>query len=232
MGKIKSSLAAIGQNWSMTQKVYKFLWAEVLGIVLATIIVIAVPVSIFINWLTAVLIAIPMGLLAGTFWFSRRAMRAAYSRIEGQPGAAAAVIESLRGKWAVTPAVAVNRNQDMVSRVIGKPGVILVSEGAPTRVGHMLTSERKKTARWVPRHPDLRDPNRRRRRPDHASANPKNPRQAAQEPPRKRSDRGPSSTGSDRERSTIHAHPQGPDADQSAPGAAATPLARRLTARR
>ena len=38
----------------------------------------------------------------------------------------------------------------MVSRVIGKPGVILVSEGAPTRVGHMLTSERKKTARWVP----------------------------------------------------------------------------------
>ena len=46
MGKIKSSLAAIGQNWSMTQKVYKFLWAEVLGIVLATIIVIAVPVSI------------------------------------------------------------------------------------------------------------------------------------------------------------------------------------------
>ena len=59
MGKIKSSLAAIGQNWSMTQKVYKFLWAEVLGIVLATIIVLAVPVSIFINWLTAVLIAIP-----------------------------------------------------------------------------------------------------------------------------------------------------------------------------
>ena len=45
MGKIKSSLAAIGQNWSMTQKVYKFLWAEVLGIVLATIIVLAVPVS-------------------------------------------------------------------------------------------------------------------------------------------------------------------------------------------
>ena len=49
MGKIKSSLAAIGQNWSMTQKVYKFLWAEVLGIVLATIIVIAIPVSVFIN---------------------------------------------------------------------------------------------------------------------------------------------------------------------------------------
>ena len=150
MGKIRSSLKAIGENWSMTQRVYRFLWAEVLGIFVLVVAVVAVPVSLFINWLTAVLIALPLGLLAATFWFSRRAMRAAYSRIEGQPGAAAAVIESLRGKWAVTPAVAVSRNEDMVSRVIGKPGVILVSEGAPSRVGHMLANERKKTARWVP----------------------------------------------------------------------------------
>ena len=150
MGKIRSSLKAIGENWSMTQRVYRFLWAEVLGIFILVVAAVAVPVSLFINWLTAVLIALPLGLLAATFWFSRRAMRAAYSRIEGQPGAAAAVIESLRGKWAVTPAVAVSRNEDMVSRVIGKPGVILVSEGAPSRVGHMLANERKKTARWVP----------------------------------------------------------------------------------
>lgn len=150
MGKIRSSLAAIGQNWSMTQKVYRFLWAEVLGIVLGVIVIVAVPTAIFVNWLTAVLIALPLSLLAGTFWFSRRAMRAAYARIEGQPGAAAAVIESLRGKWAVTPAVAISRNEDMVSRVVGKPGVILVSEGAATRVGHLLANERKKTARWVP----------------------------------------------------------------------------------
>lgn len=150
MGKIRTSLKAIGENWSMTQRVYKFLWAEVLGIFLAVVVVVAVPVSIFVNWLTAILIALPLGLLAATFWFSRRAMRAAYARIEGQPGAAAAVIESLRGKWAVTPAVAISRNEDMVSRVVGKPGVILVSEGAATRVGHMLANERKKTARWVP----------------------------------------------------------------------------------
>lgn len=150
MGKIRSSLKAIGQNWSMTQAVFRFLWAEVLGIVLGVIAIVAIPVAIFVNWLTAILIALPLALLAGTFWFSRRAMRAAYARIEGQPGAAAAVIESLRGKWAVTPAVAVSRNQDMVSRVVGKPGVILVSEGASSRVAHMLTSEKKKTARWVP----------------------------------------------------------------------------------
>lgn len=150
MGKIRSSLKSIGQNWSMTQAVFRFLWAEVLGVFLGVIAVVAIPVAIFVNWLTAILIALPLGLLAATYWFSRRAMRAAYSRIEGQPGAAAAVIESLRGKWAVTPAVAVSRNQDMVSRVVGKPGVILVSEGPSSRVAHMLTSEKKKTARWVP----------------------------------------------------------------------------------
>ena len=150
MGKIRSSLKAIGQNWSMTQKVFRFLWAEVLGIFVVVVAIIAVPVAIFVNWLTAILIALPLGLLAATYWFSRRAMRAAYSRIDGQPGAAAAVIESLRGKWAVTPAVAVSRSQDMVSRVVGKPGVILISEGPSSRVSHMLTNERKKTTRWVP----------------------------------------------------------------------------------
>ena len=150
MGKIRNSFKAIGQNWSMTQAVFRFLWAEVLGVFLGVAIVVAIPVATFVNWLTAILIALPLGLLAATFWFSRRAMRAAYSRIEGQPGAAAAVIESLRGKWAVTPAVAISRNQDMVSRVVGKPGVILVSEGPASRVAHMLVSERKKTARWVP----------------------------------------------------------------------------------
>ena len=38
----------------------------------------------------------------------------------------------------------------MVSRVVGKPGVILISEGPSSRVSHMLTNERKKTMRWVP----------------------------------------------------------------------------------
>jgi hypothetical protein len=110
---------------------------------------VAVPVGLLVNWLTGILLGIPTGLLAATFWFSRRAVRAAYKRIEGQPGAAAAVLESMRG-WAVTPAIAVSKNQDMISRVVGKPGVILVGEGPASRITHMLANERKRTARWVP----------------------------------------------------------------------------------
>jgi hypothetical protein len=78
-------------------------------------------------------------------------MSAAYSSIEGQPGAAAAVVQSIRGnKWPMTPAVAINKSQDMVSRIVARPGVILISEGPASRVTALLTTERKKTARWVP----------------------------------------------------------------------------------
>jgi len=135
----------------MTAQSFPYLWAEVLGIVVVTGVIIATPVWILVNPITAILIALPVALLAATYWFSRRAMTAAYASIEGQPGAAAAVIQSIRGnKWAVTPAVAINKSQDMVSRVVGRPGVILISEGPGNRVTSLLINERKKTARWVP----------------------------------------------------------------------------------
>ena len=149
-GKIRSTLSSIAQNWSMTQKVYPTLPLEIGGLFLLGFAVGFVPTLLLMNTITAVLIGIPLGLLAAVFWFSRRAMKAAYRQIEGQPGAAAAVVQSLRGGWLVTPGVAVNKNQDLISRVVGKPGVILISEGPASRVGHMLGNERKKTARWLP----------------------------------------------------------------------------------
>lgn len=151
--KVRSTSAALLQNWKMTQQVYRWLGLEVAGFFLVPFIVLLIPLLIWVNLLTALLISIPAGLLGATYWFSRRAMRAAYSSIDGQPGAAAAVIQSLRGDWLVTPAISVNRNQDMVSRVVGKPGVILVSEGPSARVQPLLATERKKTARWVPEIP-------------------------------------------------------------------------------
>jgi Domain of unknown function (DUF4191) len=153
-GRIRTTLSSLAQNWSMTQKVYKTLPLEVGGIFLATFVVVFVPIYLWLNWLTALILALPMALLAATFWFSRRAMRAAYTQIDGQPGASAAVIQSLRGgNWLVTPAVAVNKSQDMITRVVGKPGVVLVSEGPSSRVVPLLATERRRTARWLPEVP-------------------------------------------------------------------------------
>jgi hypothetical protein len=88
-----------------------------------------------------------LGLLTAMILFGRFAQRAQYSVIEGQPGAAAAVLQSLRGNWTVTPAVTANRNLDVVHRAVGRPGVVLVGEGAPARVAGLIAAERRKTAR-------------------------------------------------------------------------------------
>jgi hypothetical protein len=152
--RIRTTMSSLAQNWSMTQKVYRLLPLEVGGLFVGVFLLVFLPVSLWLNWLTALILALPLALLAATFWFSRRAMKAAYTQIDGQPGAAAAVIQSLRGgNWLVTPAVAVNKNQDIVNRVVGKPGVILVSEGPSSRVVPMLANERKRTARWLPEIP-------------------------------------------------------------------------------
>jgi hypothetical protein len=86
-------------------------------------------------------------LLAGFAVFGRRAQRAAFGQVEGQPGAAVAVVQSMRGMWLVTPVVAANRNQDVVHRVVGRPGVVLVGEGNPARLGHLIGQEKKRIGR-------------------------------------------------------------------------------------
>jgi hypothetical protein len=88
-----------------------------------------------------------LGLLTGMILFGRFAQKAQFTAIEGQPGAAAAVLQNMRGNWTVTPAVTANRNMDVVHRAVGRPGVILVGEGAPSRLTGLLAAEKKKTAR-------------------------------------------------------------------------------------
>lgn len=153
MSKIRGYLSSLRENFKLTRQVHRWVGLEMLAIFLVVTAIIAIPVSFFLNWLTGILIGIPVGLLAMTYWFSRRAMNAAYSQIEGQSGAAVAVIQQMRGNWSISPAVAVTRNSDIVSRVVGRPGVILVGEGPRQRVTHLLANERKKTARWLPEVP-------------------------------------------------------------------------------
>jgi hypothetical protein len=100
-------------------------------------------------WWTAIPIALLTGMLAALITFNLRARGAMYSAISGQLGAAAAVLEQMRGGWFVTPAVAINGKQDMVHRVVGRPGVVLVGEGAPQRVKGLIAQERKRLSHAV-----------------------------------------------------------------------------------
>jgi hypothetical protein len=96
-------------------------------------------------------VLIPLGVLAGLLvsmlLFGRYAQSAQYAAVEGQPGAAAAILQSMRGNWTVTPAVSANRSMDVVHRTVGRPGVILVAEGQPARVASLLAAEKKRVSR-------------------------------------------------------------------------------------
>lgn len=90
-----------------------------------------------------------VAVLAMAIIFGRRAERAAFSQMEGQPGAAAAVLDQMKRGWTTTTAVAMNRSQDVVHRAVGKPGIVLIAEGNPNRVKNLLAAEKRKMARVV-----------------------------------------------------------------------------------
>ncbi|MER8230622.1 DUF4191 domain-containing protein [Streptomyces sp. NPDC101490] len=90
-----------------------------------------------------------LALLAAAIVFGRRAERAAFGQMEGQPGAAAAVLQNVGRGWTTTPAVAMNRSQDVVHRAVGRAGIVLVAEGNPNRVKTLLAAEKKRMNRVV-----------------------------------------------------------------------------------
>ena len=94
-------------------------------------------------------VTIPLAALAAMFFFTRIAGSAAYSSIEGQIGAGASVIMAIRKGWTTTPAVAVNKQQDMVHRSVGRAGIVLTGEGG-FAVRQMIQDEKKKSERFAP----------------------------------------------------------------------------------
>ncbi len=107
--------------------------------------------AVGLSWLIGWWWAIPLVPLSATMGamivFSRRAQRAQYAALDGQIGAAAAVLNTMRGQWFVSPAVAFNKQQDLVHRVVGRCGVVLVGEGSRQRVKGLLARERKRLSR-------------------------------------------------------------------------------------
>ncbi|MCU1446394.1 DUF4191 domain-containing protein [Cryobacterium sp.] len=90
------------------------------------------------------------GVLAMLIILGRRAEKAAYSQIEGQPGAVGAVLRSsLKRGWVGSEMpVAVNgKTQDAVYRAVGRGGVVLIIEGPRTRTARMVDEERRSVAK-------------------------------------------------------------------------------------
>jgi hypothetical protein len=102
---------------------------------------------------SSLVVPIVFGVLVGTLAtmivFGRRAQRSALAQIEGQPGAAAAALGLLRRGWKTDPAIGFTKQQDVVHRLVGPPGIVLIGEGNANRLKPLMASERRKHERVV-----------------------------------------------------------------------------------
>lgn len=147
----KQRRAQLWQAFQMQRTEDKRLLPYMIGAFIAVVLA-SVAVGLWMGGFTKylmIVLGIVLGVLVAFIIFGRRAQRNVYRKAEGQAGAAAWALENLRGKWRVTPGVAATGHLDAVHRVIGRPGVIFVGEGSPSRVKPLLAQEKKRTARLI-----------------------------------------------------------------------------------
>lgn len=104
-------------------------------------------------WIIAGVLA---GILAAMIILGRKAEKAAYSQISGQPGAVGAVFRSsLPRGWqgSEMPVNANAKTQDAVYRAVGRGGVVLVGEGPRSRASRLVEDEKRKVNRVLPNVP-------------------------------------------------------------------------------
>lgn len=150
-------LAQFGYAYKLTKRLDPKLTVVMLGWSLGTAAVVfalfflLVGGSIF-GLVIGIILALLFGVLAATTTLSRRVQRAQYKQIDGQPGAAYSVLDSdrrFKRNWSMTPMVQFNRQQDMVHRLIGTGGIVLLAEGDPGRVKQLIANERKAVSRYL-----------------------------------------------------------------------------------
>jgi hypothetical protein len=145
----------IGMVFSFTAKRDRLFIPLVAVAVLVPLIAAAVAIALGAGWLWLA-VGIMAGLLGTMIVLNIRSQKAMMREAEGQPGAAASIIQTMRGDWRVNPAVASTTQFDMVHLVIGRPGVILIGEGNPGRVRGLIAQEKRRLVKVIG-NADLRD---------------------------------------------------------------------------
>ena len=144
----RERLKQIGQVFSFTAKQDK--WFVPLVIAAVAIPVALTVLVVLLGWgLLWIPVGILLTMLAVLIVLNLRSNTAMMNVAEGQPGAAASLMENMRGDWRVRPAASSTTQFDMVHVVIGRPGVILLAEGDPQRVRGLLGQEKKRLSKVI-----------------------------------------------------------------------------------
>ena len=135
----------IWQTYKVTAEVDKqlnWLLLAAFGGVLVVSVVIGL---VWQPWWMWLILGVTGGITAALWVMLNRAKKATYTRYAGQPGSAEVALSMLdKKKWFSTPVITASKQLDVVHRTVGPAGIVLIGEGAPTRLRSMLASEAKK----------------------------------------------------------------------------------------
>lgn len=157
--KAQGRYSQIWEIWKLTIKTDKQALPLAAGFG-GGVLLLGILVAIFAGNLLGTIVYSVLAVVAGAFTFSavlsRRAERMAFARIEGQPGAVGAIMSTIlkRGWSGSEEPVAINaKSQDLVYRLSGRGGIVLIAEGRRSSVARLVEDEKRrldKVANGVP----------------------------------------------------------------------------------
>lgn len=148
------TMRQLREAWKMTYEHDKKLPLYVFGawglvivvsVILAAILVATTGAKTW--WIWGPIFGVLMGMSAAMWVFTVRMKKATYVKYEGQPGAGEVALSMLnKKKYTYTAAIAFNRSQDVIHRVIGPCGLVLIGDGHSARTKQLLNNERRRHA--------------------------------------------------------------------------------------
>ena len=121
----------------------------ILAVVGAIAVGVLLTVLIFDSPWYGIFMGLAIGVLIAMLILARKAERAAFGRIKGQPGAALAAMQSIRRGWNVDeePVQIDPRSQKMLFRASGRAGIAVVAEDSSSISMKLLEKERRSIRR-------------------------------------------------------------------------------------
>lgn len=145
-GRIKQIIEVYKYTQETDRTTLPWMLAAILG---------AIALGVLVSWLVlnspwyGIFMGLAIGVLIAMMILARKAERAAFGRIKGQPGAALAAMQSIRRGWNVDeePVQIDPRSQKMLFRASGRAGIAVVAEDSSATSMKLLEKERRSIRR-------------------------------------------------------------------------------------
>ena len=133
----------LGEAYRVAKRTYPWARWALLGAAAAGAAIGVVPAIATGRWITWGIFAVLFAFILPMITLTRMVRTASYKQIDGMPGAVSAVLDRIRRGWTVQaePVRFNARSQDMVFRAIGRPGIVLITEGPTPRVERLVAED-------------------------------------------------------------------------------------------